>query len=135
MYTNVQEFFIAYDVFQNQCEYTFNIGTVYACENAAELTASNDDNDDDDDISGGSIFLIMLVYIVMFYILKCFCFLHRLFVGFFMYCTMGYIWNVYKNSNNNNDYDWKNYRENIPHITFWNMIPKWTYVCYINVTS
>lgn len=44
-----------------------------------------------------------------------------------LYCIIGYVWNVRKSA----EQDWKDFKTNTPHLSFWCMIPKltWTGCC------
>ena len=41
----------------------------------------------------------------------------------FVYCIAGYVWNVKRSE----EQDWKDVKTNTPHLSFWCLIPKWTW--------
>jgi len=83
------------------CNYAFTFYTSYACDSNTNGSASSTSTDG---LSGGSIFLLIL------------------FLCLFVYCVAGYAYNTRKNQ----DGGWKDYKNNIPNLGFWCMVPQWT---------
>lgn len=83
----------------SNCDYTMKINTQYGCGYAVASDTGLDE------LSVGTIILISLISLI------------------FLYCLIGYILNLRKNKCEN----WNDFKNNLPHLSFWCIIPKYTW--------
>jgi hypothetical protein len=81
------------------------ITTIHACISYDDSKSSGSD---DDEISAGWVLIIIIL------------------VGLFLYCAIGYAYNVKRTDGSGTD-DWGKYDENVPQMSFWRMFPKYVY--------
>jgi len=86
----------------SSCYYYFILETPLACNVTFPSGSSSSSSSS---LSGGWVFIIILSVLIV------------------VYCVGGYVFNGYKHPENG----WGNVRENVPNLSFWSLVPKWTW--------